>query len=213
VVRGAFPAGRQVVATVIAAFASFVFVAFRPGAVASVASAQTAVTSSAAIAVADALLWGRAMPASDVTAGLPSDQQELLASYRRREAAFKSTLTPPPRATKEEEIVFAQRVGIERVVFSLFDRRDSARIAGMYALDADVGFTQPGFADAMLNNLTQKWLAPYLHLVSGDLKLCVGREAEGRRQLIVARDGGHPLIKVVAEQMLTKKRCFDETEP
>ena len=164
-VRGAFPARRQVVAAVIAAFASFVLVVFPAGALAAVASAQAAVTNGAAVAVADALLWGRAMPGADVTAGLPSDQQELLASYRRREAVFKSTLTPPPRATKEEEIVFAQRVGIERVVFSLFDRRDSARIAGMYALDADVGFTQPGFADAMLNHLTQKWFAPYLHLV------------------------------------------------
>ncbi len=212
-VRGAFPAGRQVIASLIAVVASFVLVAFPPDARAAIAAAQATVTNSAAIAVADALLWGRAMPGADVTIGLPSNEQEMLASYRRREAIFKSSLTPPPRATREEELVFAQRVGIERVVFSLFDRRDSARIAGMYALDADVGFTQPGFADAMLNHLTQKWLAPYLHLVSGDLKLCVGREAEGRRQLVVARDGGHPLIRVVAEQLLANKRCFDETEP
>jgi hypothetical protein len=212
VVRGAFSAGGQVVATVVAAFVWFVLIDFS-AVTPEVVSAQTAATSSAAIAVADALLWGHAMPGAEATQGLPPDEQELLASYRRREAIFKSSLTPPPRATKEEEIVFAQRVGIERVVFSLFDRRDSARIAGMYALDADVGFTQPGFADAMLNHLTQKWLAPYLHLVSGDLKLCVGREAEGRHQLVLARDGGHALIKVVAVQVLAQKRCFDETEP
>jgi hypothetical protein len=196
-------------------FASLVLAAFAPGAAAvsaAAGTAQTPVPNDAATAVADALLWGRPMPGPDITTVLPADEQELLAVYRRRDAVFKSSLTPSPRATKEEQLVFAQRVGIERVVFCLFDRRDSARIAGMYALDADVGFAQPGFADVMLNNLTQKWFAPYLHLVSGDLKLCVGREAEGRRQLVVARDGGHPLIRIVAEQMIVKKRCFDETE-
>jgi hypothetical protein len=187
----------------------FVLIAFVPQA----AAAPQAVTNDAAMAVADALLWGRAMPGADVTASLPPDERELLAAYRRREATFKSSLTPPPRATSEEELVFAQRVGIERAVFSLFDRRDSARIAGIYALDADVGFTQPGFADVMLSNLTQKWLAPYLHLISGDLKLCVGREAEGRRQLVIARDGGQPLIRIVAEQLLREKRCYDDVEP
>jgi hypothetical protein len=201
-----------VIACAVAVFASLVLAAFAPGAAPVTAAAQTSAPNDAAIAVADALLWGRPMPGAEVTTALPSDEQEMLAAYRRREAIFKSSLTPPPRATKAEELVFAQRVGIERVVFCLFDRRDSGRIAGMYALDADVGFAQPGFADVMLNNLTQKWFAPYLHLVSGDLKLCVGRETEGRRQLVVARDGGHPLIRIVAEQMIAKKRCFDETE-
>lgn len=211
-VRGPFPARRQVVAAVLALIASFALTAFSSETPVAIAANQAALTSNAAVAVADALLWGRPMPGADATSALPPDEQEMLATYRRRDANFKSTLTPPPRATREEELVFAQRVGIERVVFCLFDRRDSARIAGMYALDADVGFVQPGFADVMLNSLTQKWFAPYLHLISGDLKLCVGRETEGRRQLVIARDGGHPLIRIVAEQLLTKKRCFDEIE-
>jgi hypothetical protein len=223
-VRGALSARRKTVAFI--AFASIVAsagtnVAFSPMVAQGLRPADAVDTrqvptvsqsASPAIAVADALLWGRPMPPATVTADLPSDERDLLASYRRREATFRSTLTPPPRATAEEAVVFATRVGIERVVFSLFDRRESARVAAMYALDADVGFTQPGFADVMLRGLTQKWLAPYLNLVAGDLRVCVGRETEGRRQLIAARDGGHPLIKLIAEQLLEQKRCFDEIE-
>jgi hypothetical protein len=217
-VRGALSARRKALALFGVAIASGVVLASSAAQSSSAApgfsptKASVVQGSNPAIAVADALLWGRPMPPASATADLRSDERDLLAAYRRRDAMFKSTLIPPPRATPDEESVFATRLGIERVVFGLFDRRDSARIAGMYALDADVAFAQPGFADVMLRGLTQKWLAPYLNLVAGDLRLCVGREAEGRRQLVAARDGGHPLIKIVAEQLLMKKRCFDEIE-
>src|SRR6185295_3482133 len=89
-------------------------------------------------AVAVALLFGRPMPPPETTAGLPVALQSRLAYYRKREATFHSGLTPPPGATPDEQRSFEQRVGIERVVFSLFDRKDSARIASLYALDVDV---------------------------------------------------------------------------
>jgi hypothetical protein len=106
--------------------------------------------------------------------------------------------------------VFEQRVGIERVIFCLFARRESARVAAAYALDADIGFGQAAFMDGLLRDRSQPWLAPYLNLIAGDLKLCEGQVGEGRRQLASARDGGHPLIRLVAETLLTHKQCVDE---
>ena len=110
--------------------------------------------------------------------------QRSLTEYRKREAAFRSGLTPPPGATPEEQRVFEQRVGIERVVFCLFPRRDSARIASLYALDVDVSFEWEGasdrprreaaFIDQLLNDLPEPWLAPYLNLIAGHRRLCAG---------------------------------------
>ena len=47
-------------------------------------------------------------------------------------------ITPPPGATDEERQSYERRVGIERVVFCLFPRGDSAKVAPQYALDADI---------------------------------------------------------------------------
>ena len=181
-----------------------------------------------AAAIADALLWGHTMPPPETTAKLPSGVQRSLSEYRKREEEFKSGLTPPPGATAEEEAVFAQRVGIERVVFSLFPRRDSARIASLYALDVDVSPAWEGAADQprreaafinqLLTDLPQPWLAPYLNLIAGHRRLCAGAlEAasgndgsaairDAHRQLAVAADSGGPLIKVVAEYLATSAR-------
>lgn len=192
------------------------------------ARAQAAADSGGAAAVADALLWGRTMPPPETTAKLPWGVQRSLSEYRKREDEFKSGLTPPPRATAEEKAVFAQRVGIERVVFCLFPRRDSARIASLYALDVDVSLTWEGAADSprreaafinqLLTDLPQPWLAPYLNLIAGHRRLCAGEleSASGsddaasirgaQRQLAVAADSGGPLIKVVAEYVATAAR-------
>ena len=139
-VREAFPGRRaQVVAAAAALLTLFV--------VWTSVRAQAAVDSSGAAAVADALLWGHTMPPPEATAKLPGGVQRSLLEYRRREEEFKSGLTPPPGATPEEQAVFEQRVGIERVVFCLFPRRDSARIASLYALDVDVSLAWEGAAD------------------------------------------------------------------
>jgi hypothetical protein len=187
-----------------------------------------AADSEGAAAVADALLWGRTMPPPETTAKLPWGVQRSLSEYRKREEEFKSGLTPPPGATAEEKAVFRQRVGIERVVFCLFPRRDSARIASLYALDVDVSLTWDGAADLprreaafinqLLNDLPQPWLAPYLNLIAGHRRLCAGEldSAAGasgaasirdaQRQRAVAADSGGPLIKVVAEYLATSAR-------
>lgn len=183
-----------------------------------------------AAAVADAVLWGKAMPAPDVTAGLPRNVQTQLAEYRERERVFHSGITPPPGATAGELETYERRVGIERVVFCLFSRGDSARVAPQYALDADIEPDWQGlpemprrearFIDQLLRDLPRPWLAPYLNLVAGHRKLCASemdgaaadarsRELteEARRQLTRARDGGHRLIRVIAEELLTSGRC------
>jgi hypothetical protein len=182
-----------------------------------------------AAAIANALLWGRTMPPPSTTAAMPWGVQRSLAEYRKREASFRSSLTPPPGATPEEQRLYKQRVGIERVVFCLFPRRDSARVASLYALDVDVSFDWEGaserprreaaFIDGLLNDLPQPWLAPYLNLIAAHRRICAGEleapaEERGRgagindakRQLAIAQDHGSPLIRVVAEYLTTTAR-------
>jgi len=221
-VRKAFSAGRaQVVA------AAFLAAASLGG---PIARAQADSEVAAVAAVADALLWGHAMPPPETTAPLPSGIQRSLAEYRKREASFRSALTPPPGATPEEQRLFEQRVGIERVVFCLFPRRDSARIASLYALDVDVSFDWEGaserprreaaFIDQLLSDLPQPWLAPYLNLIAAHRRLCAGEldahagadsaqgasQRDAHRKLALAQDQGSPLIRVVAAYVATTAR-------
>src|SRR5206468_1759240 len=83
----------------------------------------------------------------------------------------------------------------------LFPRGDSARVAAGYALDAD--FERGArFIDDLLRDLPVRWLAPYLNLIAGHDRLCAGQGDAARRQLVVAREGGHPLIRVAAEHLI-----------
>ena len=195
------------------------------------ATAAPAGELSGAAAIADAVLWGKEMPASALTPDLPRNVQSQLAEYRERERVFHSGLTPPPGATTEERETYQRRVGIERVVFCLFPRGDSAKVAPQYALDADIEPDWQGmpemprrearFIDRLLADLPKPWLAPYLNLVAGHRKLCAsemdGEAADARsreltedarRQLTRARDGGNRLIRIVAEQLLATGRCM-----
>jgi hypothetical protein len=184
---------------------------------------------SGAAAIADAVLWGREMPESALSANLPRDVQAQVIEYRGRERSFRSALTPPPGATAEEMETYDRRVGIERVVFCLFARGDSAKVAPQYALDADIEPDWQGlpemprreakFIDRLLVDLPKPWLAPYLNLVAGHRKLCASemdgaadarsRElvGEARRQLTRARDGGNRIVRAVAEHLLATGRC------
>jgi len=188
---------------------------------------------SGAAAVADAVLWGKEMPAAAYTADLPRDVQSQLTEYRERERVFRSGLTPSPGATPDERQSYDRRVGIERVVYCLFARGDSARVAPQYALDADIEPDWHGlpemprreakFIDSLLADLPKPWMAPYLNLVAGHRKLCAsemdgaaadGRSRamaeDGRRQLTRARDGGNRLVRVVADRLLETQRCYEE---
>jgi hypothetical protein len=197
-----------------------------------VASAP-AVELSGAAAIADAVLWGKVMPPSALTVNLPRNVQAQLSEYLQREHAFKSGITPPPGATDDERQTYERRVGIERVVFCLFSRVDSVKVAPQYALDADIEPDWQGlpemprrearFIDQLLTDLPKPWLAPYLNLVAGHRKLCASEmdgtksdarggaaNDDGRRQLAKARDGGNGLIRVVAEHLLTTGRCGEQ---
>ena len=183
-------------------------------------------------AIADAVLWGKAMSASALTTDLPKNVQSQLTEYLERERAFRSALTPPPGATEEERETYDRRVGIERVVFCLFPRVDSARVAPQYALDADIEPDWQGmpenprreakFIDRLLADLPKPWLAPYLNLVAGHRKMCASEmdgassdarsramTEDARRQLTKARDGGNRLIRIVAERLLATGRCSE----
>jgi hypothetical protein len=194
------------------------------------ADARPAGELSGAAAIADAVLWGKEMPASALTPDLPKNVQSQVNAYRERERTFHSGLTPPPDATAEERATYERRVGIERVVFCLFPRGDSAKVAPQYALDADIEPDWQGmpemprreakFIDRLLADLPKPWLAPYLNLVAGHRKLCAsemdGANADARsraltddarRQLTKARDGGNRIVRIVADHLLTTGRC------
>lgn len=170
-------------------------------------TAPIAAPPDAAAAVARALLMGQPMPAPDTAGDLPPAAQKRLMEYREREAAFRSGLTPPRGADDEERTLFDRRVAVERVIYCLFPRRDSAKVAAGFAFDAD--FERPAaFIDGLLRDLPVPWLAPYLNLVGGHEKLC--HEGDGRRELAAARDGGHPLIRVAAEYLIATGRCLSD---
>jgi len=157
-------------------------------------------------AVAETLLLGTPMAPPDRTIGLPADARKRLDEYRQRERSFKSGLAPPRGGSAEEHQLYQKRVDIERVIVSLFNRKDSAKVAAGFALDADLDREAP-FIDGLLRNLPVPWLAPYLNLIAGHRKLCDGRTEEGRRQLTRARDGGHPLIRIAADDLIATGHC------
>jgi hypothetical protein len=182
-------------------------------------------------AVAEAIVWALPMAAPDRTQDLPRQSQAAVEEYRRREKSFRSGLTPPPGANYIEREMFQKRLAIERVVFCLFPRRDIARVAAGYASDADVAYEWEGlselprreaaFIDRLLTDLQQQWLAPYLNLIAAHRKLCASQlqgpesdadrrtmAAAAREQLKRARDGGHPVIRVAAEHLLTSGQCL-----
>ena len=152
-------------------------------------------------AVTRTLVLGAPMAPPDQTAGMSPDAQKRLDEYRRRERSFKSGLTPPRGGSAEEHALYEKRVDIERVIYSLFTVKDSAKVAAGFALDADLDREAP-FIDTLLRNLPVPWLAPYLNLIAGHRKLCAGEVEDARRQLARARDGGHPLIRVAALHLL-----------
>jgi hypothetical protein len=178
-------------------------------------------------AIAGALIWGRPIASAEHTSSMPRDLQQQLAEYRRREEAFHSTLAPPRGATDIERGIFNTRVGIERVLYCLFPRRDIARIAAQYAADANVlpeggddlaaaYRADAAFIDDLLRDGSRPWLAPYLNLIAGHRKLCAsqpGRRdgdlerrrsgSEARAQIARARDAGHPVIRAAADYLLT----------
>ena len=160
-----------------------------------------------AAAIAEALVAGAPMPAVDANGGLPADAQKQLAEYRAREANFKSALAPPPGADAAERALYERRVAVERVIYSLFPRRDSAKIAAGFALDIDLEHTA-AFADALLRDLPVPWLAPYLTLVAGHAKLCDEHPDDAWQTLTLARKSGVPLVRVAAEYLLAEGICF-----
>jgi hypothetical protein len=160
-----------------------------------------------AAAIAQALVLGLPMAPAERTAGLSPDVQKRLVEYRHREQTFKTGLIPSPGASEGERQLYARRVGIERVVVALFPRGDSPRVAASYAMDADLeGGAR--FIDDLMRDLPVRWLAPYLNLVAGHEKLCAGERDAARRQLVGARDGGNPLIRVAAEHLIATAQCF-----
>ncbi|HKB09666.1 MAG TPA: hypothetical protein VKD69_03390 [Vicinamibacterales bacterium] len=170
---------------------------------------SAAIAKVVAAAIAEALVAGAPMPAPDAAAGLPADAQKQLIEYRVRESTFKSGLAEPRGADRDERALYDRRVAVERVIFSLFPRRDSARTAAGFALDVDLDRLDT-FADSLLRDLPVPWLAPYLNLVAGHAKLC-GEHPDGAKyRLTLAQKSGVPLIRVAADYLLGEGTCMEK---
>jgi hypothetical protein len=189
---------------------------------------------SGAPAVMESLLFGFEMAPPSRASGLPADAQAALAKYRDREHLFKPTIQPPENLDRPDGSVYRKYVGLERALFCLFDRPDSLQLADEYLKRARLLYGWEGFADsplaeavaadAFLASHPDSPLAPYAQLFSGHRKLCavsgldgldpasdrargIAREAES--QLASARDAGYPLIRIVAEHLLSSRKCFE----
>jgi hypothetical protein len=185
-------------------------------------------------AVMESLLFGFEMAPPSRTSGLPGDAQAAVAKYRDREHLFRPTLRPPQSLDRPEGSVYRKYVGLERALFCLFDRSDSLQLADEYLKRARLFYEWEGFADsplaeavaadAFLADHPVSPLAPYAQLFSGHRKLCavsgldgldpasdrargIAREAD--TQLALARDAGHPLIRIVAAHLLSSRKCFE----
>lgn len=164
-------------------------------------AAQVLTAPAGAAAVTHALVSGVPIAAANQMSALPPDAQKRLDVYRERERLFTSAMAPPRGGSAEELQLYESRVRVERVIVSLFDRKDAPKVAAGFALDVDFDREAP-FIDELLRNLPVPWLAPYLNLIAGHRKLCAGATEDARRQLARARDGGHPLIRVAALHLL-----------
>ena len=168
------------------------------------------------------------------TAALPRDIQQSLAKYRERERVFKPTIKRLENLDGPEGSGYFKRVGLERAVFCLFDRSDSLKLAEEYSTQisllyewegfADSPLTEADSADAFLAQHRNSPIAPYIHLFAGHRKQCAVGGLEGLDpksdralgiardadvQLKLARDAGHPLLRIVADYLLTTRKCFE----
>jgi hypothetical protein len=187
-----------------------------------------------AAAVMESLLYGFEMAPAGRTASLPADAQRTLARYRQRERTFKPTITRPTNLDGPEGSGYLKRVGIERALFSLLDRPDGLQLAEEYSTQitllyewegfADSPLTEAASADAFLAQHRGSPVAPYVQLFAGHRKLCAvsgldGLDPKSDRALSIARDAdaqlkaarnaGHPLLRIVADYLLTSRKCFE----
>ena len=87
-------------------------------------------------------------------------------------------------------------------------------VASDWAGSAEPPRREATFVNRLLTDLTQPWLAPYLNLIAGHRRLCASQIAgedpqDGPRakgQLALAANSGHPLIRAVAEHVITTAR-------
>jgi len=140
---------------------------------------------SGAAAIADAVLWGREMPASALSAALPRHVQSQVVEYREREKNFHSALTPPRQGLPE------------------MPRREARFIDRLLA-----DLPKPWLAP-YLNLIAghRKLCASEMDGAAADAR---SRELteDARRQLVRARDGSNNLIRIVASRLLTTGRCM-----
>jgi hypothetical protein len=189
-----------------------------------------------AAAVVESLLFGLPMAPSALTSGLPADARQSLVKYRDRATQFKPTIKRPAGVDSDGPTaeVYQKHVDMQRTVFSLFERADSIRLAEGFSNEVILAYEWEGFSDgplaeaasavAFLAAHPNSPIQPYAHLFIGHRRLCAVSSYTGvdpttpearriltdaDRELAMARDAGHPLLRVAAEYLLRTRKCME----
>jgi hypothetical protein len=183
--------------------------------------------------LAKALLFWLDLPSIVQSTALAPDVRQALDAYRSRSGEFAPSFDPIGMPSGPERSVQLKRGSLERTLYALFDVPGIAVLAMEYAREARISYEWEGLAeaplgeaagaDAFLERRPASPIAPYLELFAGHRKICAtgGMKgalpsieevrriaAEAVAQLQRAKDGGHPLIRLVADEVLTSRRCF-----
>jgi hypothetical protein len=184
------------------------------------ATALTGASESEPALMARALLFGFEMPPPPRS---PASLAQAVTRYRDRERTLKTRLGPPPPGDVESAN-YSKHVGLERSLYALFDRDDSAEMAAAYAAparllyewegDPDAPRQEAEYAEEFLAAHPETPLAPYLHLFAGHREMCAasleggkGVDEIARSHLLAAGKSTVPLIRYVADFIRRSHWC------
>lgn len=157
---------------------------------------------------------------------LNADTKSAVSTLLKRAKAFNKL--EPMQLTGAGKNLSNKRLGIQRAIYSLFDRPDSIEVAREFTRDVRLLYEWEGMPDSPLSEAQSAGaflkmnpktpIAPYVHLFIGHRELCAvqfsggkGREAlrkDARAHLEAAKASGVQLIAVVASDLLVKGNCY-----
>ena len=175
--------------------------------------------------VYESLAYGAPLPDAIPTTGVPAEVQQAWRRFTSRARRF--TTRVPESDVSELREVWGERIGIERVVFSLFETPDIAREAEVfvqalpfyYEAEGDIGrvLTVPDAADAYVQAHPRSVLRDYALFLAGHRRACGIKDSElsntpegarqrqhARQDLLRAERSPHPLIRFAASLELNQ---------
>ena len=170
-------------------------------------------------AIYEALSFGVPLPTAPPATGLPADVRRAWLRYTTRATLF-ATRIPKPDGRELRE-VWGERIGVERVAFSLFDASTAASEAEAfvqalpfyYEAEGDIWtvLAVPDAVDAYIEAHPRTVIRDYALFLAGHRRACAIVDSElmgtpdgadqmqqARRDLLLASRSTHPLLRLVA---------------